>query len=72
MTVDTVKCDVIIKGLFDEVMNAKQDIFDALRKFNHTRHCQAEAAIIKEQVQWYLKVSITNKTNFKRYKIFTN
>ncbi|XP_071171378.1 protein mono-ADP-ribosyltransferase PARP14-like isoform X2 [Mytilus edulis] len=55
MTVDTVKCDVIIKGLVDEVMNAKQDIFDALRKFNHTRHCQAEAAIIKEQVQWYLK-----------------
>ncbi|VDI77729.1 Hypothetical predicted protein [Mytilus galloprovincialis] len=43
MTVDKVNCEVIIKGLVDEVMNAKKDIFDALRKFNHTRHGQAEA-----------------------------
>ncbi|XP_052099782.1 protein mono-ADP-ribosyltransferase PARP14-like isoform X2 [Mytilus californianus] len=55
MTIDQVNSTVTLYGILDDVMNAKQEVFDALRKFAHTRHCKAEAAIIKEQVQWYFK-----------------
>ncbi|XP_063432102.1 protein mono-ADP-ribosyltransferase PARP14-like isoform X2 [Mytilus trossulus] len=55
MTIDQVNGNVTLYGILDDVMNAKQEVFDALRKFAHTRHCKAEAAIIKEQVQWYFK-----------------
>ena len=64
MTIDQVKCDVVMEGVLDDVMNAKQDVYDALRKFSHTRHCKAEAEIIKDQVQWFLKVLYHIQSNF--------
>ncbi|CAG2200250.1 PARP10_14_15 [Mytilus edulis] len=55
MTIDQVNSELILEGIQDEVLSAKQEVFDALRKFAHTRFCKEEAVIIKEQVQWYLK-----------------
>ncbi|XP_071171386.1 protein mono-ADP-ribosyltransferase PARP14-like [Mytilus edulis] len=55
MTIDQVNCEIILEGIQDEVMNAKQEVFDALRKFAHYRFCKERALIVKEQVQWYLK-----------------
>ncbi|XP_071171397.1 protein mono-ADP-ribosyltransferase PARP14-like isoform X2 [Mytilus edulis] len=55
MTIDQVNGNITLYGILDDVMNAKQEVFDALRKFTHARHCKAEAAIFKEQVQWYFK-----------------
>lgn len=49
-------CEIILDGILNEVINAKQEVFDALKKFAHTRRCKANAAIYKEQVQWYFKV----------------
>ena len=58
LTINQRSSEVTIEGIAEYAMSAKQDVFDWIRKFTHTRHCEAEAEIIKEQVQWYIKVYI--------------
>ncbi|CAG2237185.1 unnamed protein product [Mytilus edulis] len=55
MTIDQVNSVIIFEGFQDELLNAKQEFFDALRKIAHTRFCKEEAIIVNEQVQWYFK-----------------
>ena len=56
LTINQRSSEVTIEGIAEYAMSAKQDVFDWLRKFTHTRHCEAEAEIIKEQAQWFLMV----------------
>jgi hypothetical protein len=56
LTINQRSSEVTIEGIAEYAMSAKQDVFDWLRKFTHTRHCEAEAEIIKEQAQWFMMV----------------
>jgi hypothetical protein len=56
LTINQKSNEVTIEGIAEYAMSAKQDVTDWIRKFRHTRHCEGEAEIIKEQVQWYMKV----------------
>jgi hypothetical protein len=58
LTINQSSSEVTIEGIAEYAMSAKQDVFDWLRKFTHTRHCEAEAEIFKDQTQWFMKVYI--------------
>ena len=58
LTINQRSSEVTIEGIAEYAMSAKQDVFDWLRKFTHTRHCEAEAELFKDKAQWFMKVYI--------------
>jgi hypothetical protein len=58
LTINQRSSEVTIEGIAEYAMSAKQNAIDWIRKFTDTRHCQEMAEIIKEQVQWFMKVCI--------------
>ena len=70
LTIDQRSSEVTIEGIAEYAMSANQDVFDWLRKFAHKRHCEAEAEIVKEQVEWFMKVYIKQVQWFMKVYMF--
>ena len=56
ISIDTGKCVIILEGLKTVNIDVINKIHRLLSNFRHRRHCEEEARMMNEQVQWYFKV----------------